>query len=244
MAAEIVPVVRSDLRTRALDLADMTGTDFPVTARLDDSLNAGMAMLHNILSNVGEGDYIADTMNISVVANTETYILEEDTDVDTQPNQYIGKILDVYEQYDADTLIPVPLFNRDDRPVYSRPKDAATLVVRHIPVYFPMTADSEEVPRWCQPGWEWYAIYHCAIHLLGREESDVRLWQALQAKLEQVIIKTASPRVIGETDQVQDVDRRFEYDWYVAGRQTSKYRYRVEGHNLRVLQVQSELLLP
>ena len=67
----------SDLRARALDYADMTGSNFPVEARVDDYINSAASEMYDILVNAYE-DYFLATQSITLVPGTEDYALPSD----------------------------------------------------------------------------------------------------------------------------------------------------------------------
>ena len=53
----------------------MTGSDFPVTSRLNDYINTGLSELQDTLIDSGYGDYLLSEVNVSLVSGTEKYEL-------------------------------------------------------------------------------------------------------------------------------------------------------------------------
>src|SRR5678815_2326751 len=70
-------VTLTTLQDRAMDYADMTGSSFPVSDRLTEYINDGLAKLHDILIDSGF-DGVMTSQTVTLVAGTEAYALATD----------------------------------------------------------------------------------------------------------------------------------------------------------------------
>ena len=89
-------VTLEDLKTRALDYADMTGTTFPVTARLEEYVNDALSEVYDMLVSA-YADYFHKSTTVTLVAGTEGYDLP------------LGTVTSVVRSKPLELMLPVNL---------------------------------------------------------------------------------------------------------------------------------------
>jgi len=210
----------SDMRTRALDRADMTGSGFPVSARCNDYLNAELAALWDHLCNSTE-DFATTKTTFSLVADQEAYSvpfrmhkIRKVYYKDSAGNRYKLKR---FSMEDLDTpgvdAVEMGTHNRYLRykliadQIYFEPApvQTGTIEVWYVPQYTPLTSDTDTVHSAFSWGWEDYAVEGAAARLLEREESDSMPVRAEQQRVLQRILQSLEDRDIGEPHKIIDV---------------------------------------
>jgi hypothetical protein len=223
------PVTLADLRARALDYADMTGSTFPVTARVTDYVNDGLSALHDILIESYE-DYLYKTGTVSVVSGTESYNLPTD----------FYKLLKCF-YLSSNRRYTVKRFSLSDIDGYkSSPISSGTFELWYIPQFAVLSGDSDTVHVSVPIRWENFVALHAAIQLLNREESDssalMREREAERAR----IISMAQPRDIGEQMTVEDHSGRWNGSRHFLAADEKSFMYRIMGD--KIIFTQSELV--
>jgi hypothetical protein len=229
----------SDLRTSALDYADMTGSSFPVTARVTEYVNRSIARLFDLIAGTaGIDDYLRITgSNITMVAGTEDYTVSATVGAKTL---YPARILGVYYVGGGtDRLYPLERWEPNGITGYKRgPLAAGTLQVDFFPRAPLLSADADTVGTqlgsaasldFCQSWPDWVAL-SAAIKLLMREESDP---SALMAERDQIwadMVMSAEPRDMFQGGTVADVAGRFDQATYRHS-EWRDVRYRYVGAN-------------
>lgn len=214
----------AQLRDRVLDKCDMTGSSFPVDARVNEYINDALSELHGQIVAADE-DYFLSTQAIAVVAGTETYAL---------PSDYYKTRKVWFET--GGRRYPVRRFTVEEvGGMKTSPLSSGSINHWYIPEVTELSGDSDEVGMNMPKGWENYVVHHAAVQLLGREESDASLWMAERDRKLRLIINAIEPRDMGEADQIGDVYDRWgtHQKQYIQER---NYRYRIMGGNMHIVQ--------
>ncbi len=207
----------SDLRTRALDFADMTGSAFPVTARLTDYVNDGLAELHDMLA---MHDYHRSTSSITLAAGTEEYTLPED----------FYKALRVWHlsggrRYDVPKFTLADLHGGQT----TGPQTSGSAELWYVPQLKRLKDDRDRVEVALPIGWESFVALHAAVQLLNREESDAQALLMERERVRQRIAAHVEPRDIGEPDAIEDVYHRWGGG---LAESEATLRYRIMGNKI------------
>lgn len=222
-------VTLTDLTARTLDYADMTGSTFPVSARVTDYINDGLTHLHDILVNSG-GEYFLTTTNINVLAGTETYSLPAD----------FYKARKVFYT-SSNRRYKVEKFNLDEIDGYkTSPIASGTVELWYIPEITRLAAGGDKVSA-SMPlpdGWEDFIALHAAIRLLVREETDTSLLNAERQKCEARIIQMASPRDLGQEEVIGDYYERWSYARQLLTSDERHYKYRIHGEKIHFIELE------
>ena len=219
----------AELRARALDYADMTDSDFPVVARLDDYLNSAAADLYDVLVNSME-DYFLELHTFNIQAGTDAYALPDD----------FYKSRKIFYLADNTRRFRVRKFNLDDvNAALIQPFSGGAIEMWYIPEMPLMVAVGDTVAKAIPPivhGWDDAIALGGAIKLLAREESDTSVLAAQQGRIMQRIMDMAEPRDEGEPDRIK-LHRTIAnpYDVFF-GSGSFSYRYRIMGQKIRFLQ--------
>lgn len=221
----------ANLRARALDYADMTGSSFAVDARVTNYINTALRELQDVLINAGYGDYLLSTSTINLVGGTEAYSLPSD----------------FYRAYHVYYLSPsnsrrysVPkwtLSNSDGfRP---SPIGSGTCELWYAPQLTRLSDDADTVHLSVPVAWEDYAAICAAIKLLIREESNPSALMGERERLWAHIKEHAEPRDMGSPGKVEDVYGRWNYaeQYYPEARHLM---YRIMGDDIRFIESESQ----
>lgn len=212
-----------DMRARALNLADMTGSGFAVVTMVTADINSALAELHEEIINANE-DYIVSKQNITVVAGTEEYPLPSDY-MKTIKMFWVGSggaryTINRYTHVDAD----------GDEP----PSVSGSVRHYYAPQLTKLSGDEDTVSVALPIGWDDFAVYHAAAQLKIREEADPQGVLLERERVKQRIINMVRPRDMGEPEQIEDHYGR----WSGRRRQddTSNLKYRLIGENISLLE--------
>jgi hypothetical protein len=210
------------LQNRALDYADMTGSAFPVTARLTDYINAGYTELYEMLVGSYGADYVRTATTQALTAGTEAYALPSD----------FYKMLRVWEvvgstRYAVERFVPSQL----DGYKTTGPGSAGSLSLWYAPQLTLLSAGADIVHVSVCTGWEDFIALHAAIRLKMREDSDPSALMAERETLRRRIVENAEPRDQGVADEIEDHYNR----WGSGNSNASSLRYRVMGNQLIVV---------
>lgn len=214
------PTTLENLRARALDYADMTGSDFPDAARLDNYINVGLGQLHDLLINSYQ-DYYRKTQTLTLVPGTEEYDLPDD----------FLKSLEVFYEV-SDRRYSIPRFSRGEIDGYRKGAlTGGTVTHWYAPQVARLSEPLDKVDLTVPFSWEDYVALAAAVRLLVREESDPSLLVTLLAAERQRIIDMAEPRDEGSQGAVEDVYGRFNRaaDHF---REWRYLRYRIMGSKI------------
>ena len=218
----------SDLRARALDYADMTGSNFPVEARVDDYINSAASEMYDILVNAYE-DYFLDTHPITLVPGTENYALPSD----------FYKAKRVYYTTGSRRFSIHPFNLEEVDGARNSALSAGTAELWYVPEMSLMTAGSDTISSIIPPmikGWPDYIALSAAIRLLIREESDPSALMAEKQIMQNRLISLAEPRDAGIPDSVQDVGHRWNSVGFAYDPGAFLMRYRIMGQNIKFIQ--------
>ena len=223
---------RADLRTRTLDFADMTGSSFPVTARVDEYLNDGLAKLHDLIVNSKE-DYFRVDKTYTIVNGTEAYQLPD--------NFFKG---DAVYYVTAGRRFKVERWQHTDIDGYrNSPLSAGTVEMWYTPVFAKMTDDLDRVDSVLPslpPGWEVYAAYHAASQLLKREESfeAAAVFDQEKQELQGRIVQLLEDRDTFVPDSIGDYYGRWEQTRHLLHVDERYFRYRIMGTKIYFIEVE------
>lgn len=216
-----------DIKDRALDYADLTGTTAYSDARLSDYVNDGLAILHDLLID-SHMNYKREESTITLVAGTEKYALPED----------FYKCIKVWYE-NSDRRFRVGEFNLDEIDGYkTSPISSGTVKLWYAPRFKRLTSDNQKIDITIIDGWEDFAALHAAIRLLIREESDTTALTRERETARQRIIQMCSPRDVGGHKVVGDY-----YDRYGTQRQILRFddryfKYMILGNYIHVIEVE------
>ena len=218
----------SDLRARALDYADMTGSNFPVEARVNDYINSAASEMYDILVNAYE-DYFLDTEPITLVAGTENYALPSDF--------YKAKRVYYTTGGRRFSIHPFNLETLDG--AKTSPLTSGTAELWYVPEMSLMTSDSDTISSIIPPmikGWPDYIALSAAIRLLIREESDPSALVREKAMMHERLVSMAEPRDAGIPDSIQDIGHRWNDVGFAYDPGAFLMRYRIMGSNIKFIQ--------
>lgn len=215
------PATLTDLQTRALDYADMTSSGFPVTARLTDYINDGLAELHEMLA---MHDYLRSTQSITLVAGTEEYSLPSDFYKASRVWLLSGGRRHTVERFNLSQL---------DGHKTSGPASAGSALLWYVPQLTKLSAGADVVSVALPIGWENLVALHAAIQLLNREESDPQALVAERERVRQRVLAHVEPRDIGIPDEIEDHYDRWGGGVADAGR---SLRYLVLGNKIHFVE--------
>jgi hypothetical protein len=216
-----VTVTLAVLRTRSLQRADMENSTFVAPSELLRYINSAYLELYDLLVSKGQEYYVKDPpTEFTVATGAYTYTLPTD----------FYKLLGVDRQLSADEWIEVRPFNFNERNANRRtrarlssgpygalrrrvignklfvtPNDLAPGTYRlwYVPRATELSSESDTVDG--VNGWEEYIVLGAAIRCLAKEESDVSVLTAEQARLTRRIEEMAAQRDVGDTERVTDV---------------------------------------
>jgi hypothetical protein len=192
------PVTLQELRDRALDYADMSGSDFPNLARLDNYIRVGLSKLHNILINAYQ-DYYRETQTITLVAGQETYDLPSD----------FAKSLEMFKDL-SNRRYKIPKFSRGEISGYRQGSlTGGTVTHWYAPQMTPLRLPTDKVHLSVPLGWEDYVALVAGVRLLVREESDPSALMAERDAARLELIEMAEPRDEGDQGKVEDIYGRY-----------------------------------
>jgi len=217
-----------DLRARALDYADMTGSNFPVEARVNDYINSAASEFYDLLVDSYE-DYFLSTQTITLVAGTGNYALPSDF--------YKAKRVYYLAGGRRFSIHPFNLEALDG--AKTSPLTAGTCELWYVPEMQLMVNDSDTVSSIIPPmikGWPDYIALGAAIRLLIREESDPSALMAEKKMMQNRIISLAEPRDAGIPDSVQDIGHRWNDVGFAYDPGAFLMRYRIMGSNIKFIQ--------
>ena len=218
----------SQLRTAALQRADMENTSFVSTSEINSYINNSIEELYDLIVLRYE-DYYVETIQFTIASGSDGY---------TFPNP-IYKLKGLDLQSGSDWL-NVDKFNFEERnrgqqhllltSIYADvkyrligstikivPADQAPNTYRlwYIPRFQDLVNDSDTLQADLEQ-WHDYVIVDTAIKCLQKEESDVSVFMAQKMALIQRITNAASNRDAGQPETVTRIRNRYEEDefWF------------------------------
>lgn len=211
-------ITLEDLRARALQHADMTGSGFPDTDQLDKDLHAGLGEIHELLA---LHDYLRSTQSITLATGTEEYTLP----VDFYKASRVWRL-------SAGRRFEVKRFNLSqlDGLKTTGPASAGTAELWYVPQMPRLTQATDTIGYDLPNGWENFAALHAAIQLKNREQSDPQALMIERKTIKDRIVAHVEPRDAGIPDEIEDHYNRWGhgsgYD------DASALRYRVMGSKI------------
>lgn len=217
----------SGLATQALDLADLTSSTSPVTARVYEYVNSALSELHDLLVCSFE-QYLMSRTTVTLVSGTDYYSLPGDflksVKVYLLSNGDRYRLrrfeLDEYEREEDETgLFAVDNVDLRYRILGSQiwfsptPSAAGTVDLWYVPQFTPLTTSvpgtSDVIHVSVPVGWEEFVVLSAAAKLKIREESDASQLLMLKEQARQRIISAAGERDSGEPSRVSDTYGRW-----------------------------------
>ena len=231
-------VTLAELKARALDYADMTGSDFVVDARLRDYINSVASELYDLMVNANE-EWFLKTHTVSMVSGTEEYELPSDYYKMIKCFWVSGGRRYAMSQFmlselDGSSQTPlqggsIEIWYVPQMLLFSANTNAETIGSVYVDGAI---ADPTPIPP-LPTGWEDYIALGAAVKLLNREESDSSALLRDQTAIGKRIIAMAEPRDTGTPQRIQDVTSSAG-----GGRYDVPYSlsYRVLGSKIRFCQ--------
>lgn len=210
----------------AKDLADMTGSGFPVDARGIDYANTALRILHIALANAHNGDYFRSEDSISVVSGTEAYAL---------PADFMRAIKLVFEPSGGNRRYSVQKYHLDTMAgLRTSPVSNGTVVLWYAPTPTVFTLVGDSLAAIYPVGSSDFIAYHMAIQLLNREESYEQAQQLAQERnnILRSIMDIIEPR--DETEEtIGDINNRWTpvRQLYTQA-EDQRFLYRIMGGNV------------
>ena len=222
-------VTLADLRARALDYADMTGSSFPETSRLDDYINSIASELYDILVNSYEDYFLKQMADFDLVAGTEDYSLPTD----------FYKAKKVF-YVSGGRRFTIPQFNLESMDgAKTSPVSGGTISFWYVPEMTLMASSGDSIAASIPPivkGWPDFIALGAAIRLLIREESDPSALMRQKAEMQGRITSLAEPRDEGSQDRIIDVEHRWNTIGYEYDPGAFSLRYRIMGSKIKFIQ--------
>lgn len=213
------PATLGDLKKRALDHADMAGSDFPDDARLVDYVNDALSELHELLA---IHDYLRSKSTITLTAGTEEYLLPSDFYKLSRAWKVSSGRRYVIDKFTLAQL---------DGHSTTGPSAGATVELWYVPQLKRLKEDGDTVSVALPIGWESYAALHMAVQLLIREESDPSALIGERDRVKARVLGQVEPRDAGLPDEIEDYYGRWNGAILdVAADRT--LRYRVLGNKI------------
>jgi len=216
----------SDLRTRVLHRIDMTGSSYPVNARIREHINDALSGLYELLA---DADHFSRTSSaISLVSGTKVYSLPGDL-YRVQEVRYVT----------GDRTYPLREWSRRElHGVHSSPRSTGSVEVDYVPQMVKLVDDGDTVDdafaygAALPMGWEGYVAARAALPELAREESDTSDLKAEIADFQARVTGQVQRRSKG---RVADVGGRWT-SWFASGAHLGLY-YRVVGADLHMIEM-------
>ncbi|MBW2735612.1 MAG: hypothetical protein JRH20_24770 [Deltaproteobacteria bacterium] len=207
---------------QAKDLADMTGSGFPVEARGINYANTALRILHVALANAHNGDYFRSEDTITIVADTEEYAL---------PADFMRSIKMVFEPANGNRRYPVKKFNLEEMSgMRKAPLTAGTIIHWYAPTPTVFTLVADTLAAIYPVGSSDFIAYHMAIQLLNREESfeQAQLLSRERDLVMRSIMDIIEPRD-EQPEEVVDVYGRWTANHRRCAVEDQSYLYRIMG---------------
>lgn len=214
-----------DIRTAALDYADMTGSGFPVDARVNGYINAALSKLHRAIADSNQ-DYFQSEQSISLVSGTETYAL---------PSDYY-KTLQMWHSDNSRRYKVAPYGWKQSSGYRTSPVASGTVLHWYIPDFTKLVNDTDTVQSSLPNGWEDFAALFAACRLLMREESDPSMLRAERDQLFSEILNSIEPRSYADNMAIEDSSGRWNNAESYFGNEERFIRYRILGSNISFIE--------
>lgn len=213
-------VTLADLKTRALEKADMVSSSFVTPTELRGYINASGAELHGILTLRFEDQFVSPTPT--------QFTLTGSSNVQSLASDFY-KLRGVDRMSGAD-WVPVRSFQWEERGAWNRsssvvdgrgvrcrvvgsslylvPESAAAGTYRYwyCPRWTDLTSDSDVLPDGMTQGrWDEYIAVDVAIKCLMKEDTDVSALMVQKRALLERVEREASNRDASEQERIVDV---------------------------------------
>lgn len=216
-----------ELTDRALDYADMAGSDFPDPDRLTGYVNTGLSELHDLLVNTYE-DYFLDIDTFVIVAGQETYAL---------PDDYYKTIKLFY--ITSGRRFKIERWSLDEIDGYRQsPITGGDIQHFYVPQLKKLRLPGEKIEIAIPIGWEDFVALSAARKLLLREESDIGPVSQLLGEMRQRLINMSDPRDAGEVDAIADYYGRWEHARHLLRFDERYFKYRIMGNLIRIIEIE------
>lgn len=224
-------VTLKELKARALDYADMTGSDYPEQDRLTDYINSGLSELHDMLASDSIGDYFRSEQTITLVSGTEAYALPAD----------FYKAIGVY-YVSTGRRFNIERWNPMDIDGYrTSPISGGTVHLWYVPQLQKFHYDSDEGAVIGIPipvGWEDFVALHAASRLLLKADLDPTGLQRERELQRRRITDAISPRDQFIPDAIGDWSDRWQDTRHLLRFDNRQFKYRIQGKNIYFIEVE------
>jgi len=213
-------VTVADLKTQALDRADMRYSNYIASDELTSLINASAQELYDILTGVYEDYYFLET-NFSIANGASTFTLPDD----------FYKLRGVDEVINNQFRVTVKPYEWIERNMLIQPNGFRNLLLSWIPKMTPLVNDTDTFDG--INGYEQYIVSDVARKIVMKEESDVQPFLIELAAVKQRINDMAKDRNAGDSSRIGDVYRQ---DAYIMYAYPQRLRYRIQGNELKFLE--------
>lgn len=216
----------AQMRTRALQLADMENDGHVSTSEANDAINAGVAYTWNELVRLDPSQYSSDA-TITTTSGTSSYALPSD----------FRSCVALYNVEASDgSRRPIQLVNNYDRAYFKAPTAAYSLILEYAASPALLSNDSDTFDGVC--GFEEVVAAHAARRFLQKDEGDISVVQTILndwlMTMQRDFRRSRGPRFLLDVDAV---DARI-YPTTVGIR-----GYRLRGANIEVYEPVLPLLV-
>jgi len=214
----------SEIRTRCRERADMESSQFVTDDELNFYINQSISELHDILVQSYGEDYYVKNVSFNTVAQQEAYSLST---IVTDDDFY--KVRAVDAKLNGNDWFTLRKFNFNERNKFQHFGVWDTLGISNVRYrivgselrFVPVPDRDITVRLWYIPrattltldadtyddinGWIEYVVVDCAIKMLNKEESDVRVLLNEKELLKRRIETASSNRDASEPESIQDI---------------------------------------
>lgn len=191
------PVTLLELRTRALQAADMTtasAIQYMPVSEINSIINDEAAALHDLTTLAWE-DYLAQTMPLTLIEGTTGYALPADF--------YKLRSLKYADDREEDLSAVV----RFDGGNLTIPRDvhSGAVNLRYVPQYTYLMSDTDTLNPNIPTGWEAYIVYSAAARMRGKAGLDISYVQGKATDVGARIKQVCGQRQASGRKRVKDV---------------------------------------
>lgn len=221
-------VTLKQLKERALDYADMTGTSFPDPDRLNDYANASLSELHDMLASSFGADYYWKSYTLDLSSGTESYALPDD----------FYKLTALYYTT-SERRFKMERFNPIEIDGYrTSPISGGSAEIWYVPAFKRLRTDKSVIEGVLPPGWEDFVAWDIAVRLLVREESDASAHMAERERQRARIIQMLTPRDEHIPDSIGDYYGRWMDTRHLLRFDERYFKYRILGTNIHFIEIE------
>lgn len=192
-------VTRSQIRSRARQLANVESDPNITDSELNELLNLYLPSVYELCLLAGPADYYAASYTVSVTAGTSEYSLPSD----------FRALTEVMVVENADWKRPIEPLRPRERGGYKAPSVDATVEIEYLPSCPIMSDDADTFDG--VDGWDELISARVARDVIGKRKSDPSLVMAIIAETEKRIRSLSTSRDKFGGKKIIDVET--EYLW-------------------------------